>query len=228
MNDWSQQKAARVAGLLYLLTNATAIFAFYARSRVMVRGDAVQTARNVDTFERLFRIGIVTELLTVAGVIVLVAALYTILKPIGRTLAMAATFWRLAENFVLAATTLNAFAILVLLNGDPYLRPFDPAELQALAFAFIRLYGAGFRIGFVFLGLGSALFAYLWLQSRFIPRWLAVLGIAASLALAIAQMIIIVFPSAAPVLSMPAMAPMGVFEITLGVWLLVRGVRPEA
>ena len=54
----AQRTAARVAGLLYLVFMVPAVFAeFYARDRVIVSGDAVQTARNIAASERLFRLG---------------------------------------------------------------------------------------------------------------------------------------------------------------------------
>ena len=222
------QTAARVAGFLYLFTNATAIFAYYARSRPIVRGDAVETAANILASERLFRIGNVVELITVAGVLVLVAALYVVLRPIGRNAALLAVFWRLAENFVLAVTILDAFTALALLSGAEYLRAVDTEQLQALAYTFLRVRGTGFYIGFVFLGLGSAVFSYLWLKSRYIPRALAVLGIVASLLLAIVPLAVMVVPGLAAVVTLAYMAPMGVYELTLGFWLLLRGIRTPA
>jgi hypothetical protein len=192
---------------------------------VYARGDAVQTARNLATSERLFRVGIVSELITVAGVVMLVVALYAILEPINRNVALLAAFWRLLENVVLAIIPLNAFVALSLLSGADYLRAVDAHHLQALAHMFLRLHLVGFRIGFLFLGLGSAAFAWLWLKSRYIPRALAVLGIVASLVMAIAESAIIAFPGLAAVVGLAYMAPMGVFEFTLGGWLLVKGLR---
>jgi Domain of unknown function (DUF4386) len=69
----AQQTAARVAGFLYLFTMATANFAeFYARGRLIVGGDAAQTAMNITASERLFRLGIVSNLITFASVVPLV------------------------------------------------------------------------------------------------------------------------------------------------------------
>jgi len=223
--DRSRGIAAKAAGFLYLFTNATAIVGFYARGQVYARGDAVQTARNLATSERLFRVGIVSELITVAGVVMLVVALYAILEPINRNVALLAAFWRLLETVVLALIPLNAFVALSLLSGADYLRAVDVHHLQALALMFLRLHLVGFRIGFLFLGLGSAAFAWLWLKSRYIPRALAVLGIVASLVMAIAESAIIAFPGLAAVVGLAYMAPMGVFEFTLGGWLLVKGLR---
>jgi Domain of unknown function (DUF4386) len=223
----AQHMAAKLAGFLYLLTNATAIFAFTVRGRLIVRGDAVQTARNIAASERVFRVGIVTELITVAAVIMLVVALYVVLKPINRNLGLLAVSWRLAENFTLAVVTLCEFAALRLLSGADHLQALDTKQLQALAYTFLRVYGDGFRIGFLFLGLGSTVFAYLWLKSRYIPRWLAAVGIFGSLVLATVELAILVFPDLAAVVGMAYMMPMGIFEIGLGLWLLVKGIRAE-
>src|SRR6267378_4541052 len=78
----AQHTAAKVAGFLYLFTMVTANFAeFYARGRLIVP-DAVQTAKNIAASERLFRLGIICNLLTFAAVVLLVVALYVVLKPI--------------------------------------------------------------------------------------------------------------------------------------------------
>jgi hypothetical protein len=221
----SHQTAARLAGFLYLLTNAIAIFGFYARVRPVVRGNAVETARNIVASERFYRLGTASELVTVVGVLVLVAALYVVLRPIGPSVALVAVFLRLAENFVLAASTLNVYVALTLLSGADFLRAVDPPQLHALSYTFLRVHGAGFDIGFTFLGLGSAVFSYLWLRSRYIPRVLAGLGIFASLLLGLASLALLVVPGLRPVLGMAYMMPMGVFEIGLGIWLLVRPLR---
>src|SRR5215468_5513364 len=103
----SQQTAARVAGFLYLIQMAIAVFAFSARNQLIVRGDAVQTARNIAASERLFRISLASDLIVYAGVIALVLALYVVLKPVNPNVALLAAFWRLAETAILSVTTLN-------------------------------------------------------------------------------------------------------------------------
>lgn len=222
----TQQKAARVAGLLYLLTNFTAMFGFYARVHPIVSGDAAQTARNIVASERLFRVGVVMELITVAGVIVLIVALYSILKDIDPTLALVALSWRITENVVLATITLIEFAVLVLLSDAAFLRAVDVHQLQTLAYALLRLDGAGFNVGFAFLGLGSTLFSYLWFQSRYIPRVIAAWGMFASSLMAIVTLAMMVFPTLSA-LGLTYMAPMGIYEFTLGLWLLVKGLRRD-
>lgn len=222
----AQHTAAKVVGFLYLLMMVTGVFAeFYARGQLIVPGDAMQTAKNIAAHELLFRIGIVGDLITFAGDVLLVWALYIVLKPINRNVALLAAFWRLAECSILAVITLNDFAALLLLSGADYLRAFDTAQLQALARLFVGMQADGYRIGMVFFGLGSTVFGYLWYKSRYIPRGLAAWGIFASLVMAIVTLAIMVFPSLAAVVIPIYFAPIATFEVTLGLWLLVKGIQ---
>ncbi len=222
----AQQTAAKVAGFLYLFTMVTASFAeFYARGRLIVSGDAARTARNIVASERLFRIGAVSNLITFAAVVPLVVALYVVLKPINRSVALLAAFWRLAECSIFALIILNDFVALQFLSGADYLRAFDAKQLQALAYTFVGVHDAGYLMGLVFFGLGSTVFAYLWFKSRYIPRGVAALGIFSSLVVAIVTLAIMVFPSLAAVVIPVYFAPIFIFEVGLGLWLLVKGIR---
>jgi Domain of unknown function (DUF4386) len=219
-----QHTAAKIVGFLYLFTNATAIFAFTVRGKMIVSRDAAQTATNIVTSERLFRIAIATELITVAAVVVLVWGLYVILRPIDRNTVWLATFFRLAENFMLAFITLQELVALALVKGGVTLQAVPVQELQSLSYTFLRVYGEAFNIGFFFLGIGSAVFSYVWWKSRYIPRLLAGWGIFSSSIMAVVSLAIIVFPNLAR-LGLSYMMPMGIYEFGLGFWLLIKGIR---
>lgn len=220
----AQHTAAKIVGFLYLFTNATAIFAFSVRGKMIVPRDAAQTATNIMASQQLFRIGIATELITVVGVMVLLWGLYVVLKPIDQNVVWLATLLRLGENFVLAFITIQEFTALALLTGAATLQALSAPQLQGLSYTFLRVYGDAFNIGFLFLGLGSAVFSYLWWKSRYIPRALAALGIFSSLIMAIMSVAIIVFPRL-KALGITYMLPMGLYEFGLGFWLLIKGIR---
>ncbi len=219
-----QRSAAKVAGFLYLLTNATAILGFSLRGPLVVSGDVVQSAKNIAASAGLYRLSLASDLLTVVCVLVLALSLYIVLRPINKNLAMLALLWRLGENFTLAMITLCGFAELALLSGAVYLQAFDEKQLAALAQVLYSVHGAGFSVGFVFLGFGSAVFSYLWLKSRYIPRTIAIWGIFSSLLLALVTLAILVFPALRGI-GLTYMIPMGVYEIGLGIWLLAKGIR---
>jgi Domain of unknown function (DUF4386) len=222
----AQRTAAKVAGVLYLLMMVTGTFAeLYARGQLIVSGDALQTVRNIVVSERLFRLGTVSNLITFAGDVVLLWALYVVLRPINRNLALLAAFWRLGECSILAVITLTDFVALRLLDGTDYLRAFDTQQLQALARLFVGVHADGYRIGTVFFGLGSSVFAYLWLKSRYIPRGLAAWGIFSSLVVAIVTLAIMVIPSLTDIVGLSYFGPIFIFEVALGFWLVVKGIR---
>ncbi|MEA2337393.1 MAG: hypothetical protein QOE82_1400 [Thermoanaerobaculia bacterium] len=221
----AQRTAAKVAGAWYLIAMVAGIFAeIYVRSRLIVPGDVMQTARNITASEWLFRIGTVTNLIVFAGDVVLLVALYVILRPVNRNIALLAVAWRIIDSGILAVNLLSDFAILRLLSGADYLRVFDAKQLAALARLFYGVEAAGYQIGFVFLGLGSAVYSYLWLKSRYIPKAIAVLGIFASLVMAFVTLAIMLFPSLS-VIGLTYMAPMFFYEVGLGLWLLFKGIR---
>lgn len=147
--DESQRTAARVAGFAYLSTMAIAVYVnFGIHSRLIIAGNAAETARNILAHERLFRIGIAGDLIYCAGVVVLLTALYVILKPVSGGLALLAAFWRLVWVLMWLVMTLNLFDALQLLSGASYLRAFEAERLQALA----RLY-LGTSFDYYYVGL---------------------------------------------------------------------------
>jgi hypothetical protein len=222
------RRYAKLAGLMYLLTNAAAIFAQQLSGRFIASNDPGATAGNITGSLSLFRLTLALELLTVAGTIALFVALYVVLREVNRNLALLAAFWRLAENCILAGMTFTTFAAVELISGRPYMQAADAEQLQVLMYALLRVHLYGFQVGFLFLGLGSAAFSYLWLKSGYIPRWIAAWGIFASLIMAVVALIVIVYPPFYGMVTMAYMAPMAIYEIGLGLWLLVRGIHIPA
>jgi Domain of unknown function (DUF4386) len=140
---------------------------------------------------------------------------------------------------VYGAITVYGVVVLSLLTGTDYALAFQLHELHALARAFSSAQASGFSIAMVFLSLGSTVYMVLLFWSRYVPKVLAVCGIAMS-ALGVPFFLArIVFPAFvaaafAAVRGLPAVAlaslavialPFLSFEVTLGLWLLVRGVR---
>ena len=216
-------RAARLAGALYLITMSTAIFGqSFIRGSLVVRDDATQTARNIIGSERLFRIGVATDIMTFIGVVVLIWALYVMLRPVGRNVALLAVFLRLVEAAIHLVATLFGLVALRLLSGAGYLNTLDASQLHSLAYLALSVQGAGVNLGFVLLGLGSSAFAYLLFRSGYVPSALAVLGIVSSLLLAASAAAVIVFPATGP-FQVGTFVPMFIYEVTLGFWLLLKG-----
>ena len=226
--DDSQRKAASVAGFAYLFSLAIeVIHEFFISPHLIVAGNAAQTARNILAHEQLFRLGIACDLIYSAGTVVLLAALYVILKPVSRNLALLATVWRLIYAVTWVVIAVNLFTALRLLSGADYLQAFGAEQLQALA----RLHLSGFDtyyVGLLFYGLASTVCGYLWFKSRYIPRGLAAWGVIASAWCAICTFVFIISPDFSKLVNLWWFdSPMGIFEIATSFWLLFKGLRPS-
>jgi hypothetical protein len=165
--DDSQRKAAKLAGFAGLLPIPFLLYAnFGIHEQLIVEGDVAQTAQNIIAHETLFRIGIACDLIYTAGVMVSLAALYVVLKPVDRTLALLAAFWRLVYALMWVGMTLNLFEALRLLSGADYLRGFEPERLQALTRLSLSAGLDGYYVGLLFWALAATLVSYLFFQSN--------------------------------------------------------------
>ena len=237
------QRAARIAGAVYLIVNATAIFSdFFLRSKLIVAGDVAQTTSNITAHAQLFRVAIFFDLLTIAGDVILNFALYELLAPVNRSLARLSAMFRMAEVSVYGAITVCYVVVLSVLSGAGYLQAFEPRQLQALVRLLLSARASGFWIAILFLSVGSTINFYLLVRSHYVPKLLAFLGVAASGLIVLNILASFLFPgwieaTFAAVQALPVVAkvllalifvPIFSFEFTLGFWLLVKGIRvPE-
>jgi Domain of unknown function (DUF4386) len=223
----AQHTAAKIIGIIYPIQMATGVFGeIFARGQLIVRGDAARTAENIMASEQLFRLSIAGDLITYILVMVLTWAFYVLLRPVNRHLALLGAFFRLSELAVLCIATVNSLVVLKLLSGAAYLKAFDVNQLHSLVMLTYNSQGQAMTVGFILLGLGSAIFAYLLLRSRYVPQAFAVLGVFSSLLLALGSLAIIVFPGLG-VIGMSYMVPMGLYEVGLGFWLLIKGIKAQ-
>ena len=223
-----QARAARLAGAMYLIQMATGVFTqIYARGSLIVRGDPTQTARNIIDSEGLFRIGIASDLVTYIAVLIATWALFVLLRSVNRNLAVLAVLFRLMELAIHFNATVDSLGVLRVLSGAPYLKSLDANQLHSMAQLALSVQGEAMNMGFILLGLGSAVFAYLLFKSRFIPRLISGWGVFASLLIAAYALATIVLPKAGALQIVP-MLPMGIYEVTLGFWLLLKGAKIES
>jgi hypothetical protein len=225
--DESQRKAAKVAGLACLISFVTVVavnFGIFAR--LIVRGNPAETARNILAHETLFRIGVVGDMVYCVAVVVLLTALYVILKPVSQNLALLAAFGRLVHGLTWLLATLNLFTALRLLSDADYSRAFGPDQLPALARLYLSSYDA-YYVGLLFWSLGATVGSYLWFKSNYIPKALAAFGMISSAWCAACALVFYIFPDFTKVVNLWLFdSPMAIFELALSFWLLFKGLRP--
>lgn len=237
----SQQKAARAAGLAFLISFALLAYGEFGIRRFLLSGDpilglvnAAETSRNILAQPSLFRLNIVLILSWCVGMTVVLAAFYVILRPFGQTIALVAAVSHVLFAGAWAIGAARLLETLRLLNGIGELRTFTEDQLQALASLPLSIFWDHYYIGLLFWAVSTTLFSYLWLKSRHIPRVLAMFGIISG-ALATLTALSAFASIANPAISNDASpwwlsldTPMAIFQIALSVLLLVKPLRLPA
>ena len=226
----SQHTAAKVAGFTGLFAVAIVVFSNYALlNPLIVPGNAAETAQNLVAHETQVRVIATCFLTYSATVIVLLAALYVILKPVNQGLALLGAIFRLVFASLWLLTTLNLLGALRLLGSANYLQAFEANRLQALARLSVAANFDDYYVGLPFFGLAATICAWLWFKSNYIPKGLAAFGVISSAWCVICAFLFLIFPHFNKVVNDYWFdSPMALFEMVLSLWLLFKGLRsPE-
>jgi hypothetical protein len=218
---------ARVAGVLYLIIIVFGIFSeVFVRSGLIVKGDAAATAGNILASEGLFRVGFLADSIMFLSDVALAVLLFVLLKPVSKTLALIALFFRLTQTAVLALNLLNYHAALLLLKGTGFASAFEPGQVRSLSYLFLDLHGHGYDLGLLLFGLHCLLLGYLVVRSHYIPKALGILMIAAAFTYLIGSYTRFLFPDYVKTIT-PIYVVAFVSEVSLCLWLLIKGVNME-
>lgn len=217
---------ARAAGLTYVIVILIGIFNVgYTESSLVVPGNDAATVSNIMAHELRFRILVAGEIIMYVLVVLLSLALYIVLKTVDRNLALLALLWRLGEAIIGAGVTVTGGLLPLLLLSRK--AAFETEQLQSLVGLFLGVRNAGLDVVLIFIGMGGTLFCYLFFKSKYIPRTLAVWGMFTYVSMLILAIASILIPHLSETVKMAFYAPGGLFEITIGLWLLIKGINLE-
>ena len=216
----TERNAARVAGVAYLS------YIVFTMSSVTFYGAAVE---GHDVAEKLahfageigkVRLSVLLDLLQIICALVLAVTLYRLTKPVDATLATLAMLFRAGEGFLGTSEISSKLELMRLtagLQGQP------TAETIAIGRYLLTKPDSQFA-EFCFVA-GGLIFAWLLLRGRRIPTLLAWIGV-----VAIGVQVIFVSLQTAGFIGGSIVDKMWLtillYEIPLGIWLIVKGVRP--
>ena len=225
--DNSQRTAAKVAGVAGLVAFALVVFGNYVLlGPLVVPRNAADTARNILAHQTQFRAALTCFIAYAIGAVVLATALYVILAPINRGLALTGALFRLVFVMSWLIAPINSLAALRLLGDASYLKVFEPDRLQALARVQIAGSFDDYYVGLPFFGLAATVCAWLWLKSRYIPRGLSIFGVIGSAWCVLCAFAYLIFPNFNKIVNDYIFdSPMALFELIVSVWLLFKGLK---
>jgi hypothetical protein len=185
-----------------------------------VPGNAAATAHNIIASDLFFRLGFLAYLVEAVTDVALTFLLYVLLRPVHANLAKFAVLFRIMATATFAFAELFYFAPSLILRGDGYLKTFSPEQLHALALLSLSVYSAGGYLFLVFYGSASLILGYLMVRSGYLQRVVGALWVLGGLGFVIGNLVWLFAPADASLLLVPQL----IATLSLGLWLLVRGV----
>ena len=211
---------ARLAGFAFLFYIAVAFPSMVLFNRATSGAGLAAKLAGIAQHASAVRLAIVLSLGGCFSALVLAVTLYAITRDEDHDLALLGLTCRVGEGLIGAASIPASVALLQLATASGPQAP-DGAATQALAGFVLEQTPL---VSALFFAVGSTLFAWLLLRGRMIPIALARLGVLASVLLVVGlplQLADVLHGLATQLMWLP----MAAFELTLGPWLLVKGVR---
>lgn len=219
---------ARTCGVLYLAIIVLGIFGeMVVRGSIVVSGDPSATVSRLADAEFLWRSGIAGDLLMHVLDVPTIVIFYLLLRPVSESLALLSAALNLLQTAVLALNKLSLLVPVFLLDRTGYLGVIPTPNLDVLAYLSIKAHGYGFAIGLVFFGFTCLVRGYLIFKSGYFPKVLGVLLQVAGASYLLNSFAQLLAPSFARSISPGVLIPAFVGELSLTLWLLIKGVNVE-
>lgn len=221
----SNKNLARIAGLLYLIVIATGLFAeVFIRQAFKVSGDALATANNIQSYEILFRWGLVADLINFVCGLPVVLIIYFLFKRVNKFLLQLALIFVVIQTAIIAVNLLNQISPLLVLSNNDYLNSFQPNQLATLSQLFLNIQGVGYAIGLIFFGVYCLLVGYVIFKSKMVPKLLGILYIISGIGYLINSFTMLLSKGFANPIFTYVAIPIFIGEVSLCLWLLIKGV----
>ncbi|MEV7009696.1 DUF4386 domain-containing protein [Streptosporangium sp. NPDC051022] len=222
----SPRSLARIAGLFYLVVAVLGGFAhFFSRGEVYRPGDATGTARNVVANAGLVRAGFVADLVQAVFFLLLAMTFYLLLKHVNKNAARTMVIFVAVAVSIICLNMVHQLAALLVATDASYAGALGAQGSDALVLLMLDLQHYGYLVAQIFFGLWLLPLGYLVHRSGMFPRVLGVLLVLGCAGYLLDTFALFLAPDLGAALEPFAVAPAAVAEISMLLWLFVKGVR---
>lgn len=219
------QLLGRLTGLFFLITYATSIPPVLTLYVPALRDPAFVLGGGFDINVSW---GAILELVLILANVASALTIYPVLRKRFPVLSMGFVASRIVESAFIAFGIVAVLALQTLrLNAGSA----DPATLTVVGQALVALHDWTFKMGpGIVVGVGNGIIlGYMMWKTRLLPRFLSILGLIGGPALLAASTGVLLgfFEVGSPIHGVAVM-PEFLWELLLGIWLLVRGFNPAA
>jgi hypothetical protein len=188
--------------------------------------DARSLRAKITEEEAMFRLGLVAALASALLFVVTAWALYTLLRPVDEPLALLLLVLNAVGVAVQCASYLPLLAVLAQGDSDVQGQALTRPQLDGLALLSVTSYRVGFVTAQLFFSAWLFPLGWLVLRSGFLPRFLGWLLLLDGVAVLVWFLQVLLAPGH-PAISYPAWAVGFVAELSLALWLLVKGATSQ-
>jgi hypothetical protein len=221
----SLKRLAHIAGLLYLISGGLAAFGIiYVSSQILVPGDISATIHNMTSRETLLRTGVASHIISTLLLLLLVLVLYRMLRSVNESKAKLMVAFVLVQVPIVFVIEILRMGAIMFFKGDEF-KTIAPQELQKVVMLYMKSHSYGIMLLEMLWGLWLVPFGQLVFKSTFIPRALGILLVIAGIGYVIDSLTFILYPSLCYYTKLPALAFAATGEISIILWLLIRGVN---
>ena len=215
----SNRKTAIIVGVLFIIGDIAGALSYVVTGGLLDGPDALT---KIAANQNQVVLGALLVLVMGFALAMIPVVMFPVFKKYNEVLALGCVVFRGALETVAYMASAGAWLLLVELSREHAEAASAGAPHFETLSALLSGPTAGYLISIAFC-LGSLMFYYLFYQSRLIPRWLSVWGLAGAV-LYLATPLLDMFGHGFGILQ----APLAVAEIVLAVWLIAKGLNSPA
>ena len=220
----SPSRYARFGGALYLVIILLGGFSEGFVNSKLMASTAAATAQLILAAPSLWRLGTAANLVVVVCAVPLLWIEFQLLRPVSRSLALLALLLNGVSLAVEAVSKIFQLLVLPILQSPDYVQAWGSGRVALLANLALKLHDIAFNIALVFFGLTCLVNGYLIIKSGFLPKVLGILMQVAGAAYLVGCLAALFAPALADQLIPGVLLPPLVGELSLCLWLLIKGI----
>lgn len=227
MKNFSNKKAAKIVGVLFILAAVTAIIGLLLYDPILNGPDYL--IKGSEHANQVI-LGAVLELILVVSAIGTSTTMFPFLRKYNETIALWHVCFRFLEAIIITVGVISVLSLLTLSREFVAAGATNTASFLVSGTLLKAVHDWTFLLGpNLMLGINTIMYSYIFYKSKLVPRFISILGMTGATLVFIAGLLEMfgVIPQVSVlggILSLPVAAN----EMILAVWLIVKGFNESA
>ena len=215
---------ARVAGLLFIIATVANLLSIAFLGSL----DGSDYLTKISDNTGMVSAGVLLLFIAAFACAAIAMSLYPVLKRYREGLAIGAVGFRIIEGMLYTVGAVSVLLLLTLSQEFVKAAAPDSSNFETLGTLLKAVRDWAGLAGILAFYSGALMYYFIFFKSRLIPRWLSAWGVV-GVVLGIIAALLVLFGAATSMSTVQVVlnVPIGVQEMVLAVWLIVKGFRPS-